>query len=201
MLELICVRHGRTAWNADLRFQGQTNVPLDEEGRAQALRAGAQLRSVALDAAYSSDLDRSSETARIILASHPKVPLHLDPDLRELAFGTWEGLTWAQILETDPTIDREGRTSPRFYAAPGGEKFEDAVLRAGRAVERIRAENHSGRILVVTHAGILHALLQVVLGEVEGERFRVRFVPGSITRFGFDGSGSARLLALNVSDG
>ena len=197
MLELVCVRHGQTAWNVDRRFQGQTNVPLDAAGRAQAAHLGARLRATPFEAAVSSDLERSAETARIILKGRADIPLRLDPDLREMAFGDWEGLTWAQIVERNPTLAAEDWASPKYYAPPGGEKFEDAVARAGRAVERMRATRASGKILVVTHAGILHALLRVVLGADEAEKFQVRFVPGSVTRFGLDGPGNGRLLGLN----
>ena len=197
MIELICIRHGRTAWNADLRFQGHTDVPLDAHGRGQALLLAASLRRTELSGAVSSDLVRCSETARIVLDEHPGVPLRLDADLREMAFGAWEGLTWAQIVKTDPKLALEGWSHPNSYAPPGGERFRDAIERASRAVERIREETPDpGRVLVVTHAGILHALLRVVLGEAEAERIAIRFTPGGITRFSLEG-GAGRLITLN----
>lgn len=201
MLELVCVRHGRTAWNADLRFQGHSNVPLDAHGRAQAILLAMQLRSPPLDAAVSSDLERSAETARIILTEHPGVPLRLDADLREMAFGDWEGLTWAQIVKADPQLDREGWTQPRSYSPPGGERFDDVVRRVASAVARIAVDHPHGRVLVVTHAGVLHALLRVVLGEGEAESLDVRFTPGATTRFALEGPGRGRLLALNEAVG
>ncbi|MBV8074742.1 MAG: histidine phosphatase family protein [Candidatus Eremiobacteraeota bacterium] len=202
MIELICVRHGRTAWNADLRFQGQSDVPLDDEGRAQAAVLAAFFKDKPLAMAASSDLSRAAETARTILAHHPAAPLRLDPDLREMAFGAWEGLTWAQIVERDPQMTaaaaRDGALRPKHYTPADGERFEDVVQRAARAVERIRREAVPGsRVLVVTHAGVLHALLRVILGEDEASMIAVRFTPASISRFAVAPDGGGRLLALN----
>jgi len=197
VLELVCVRHGRTAWNADLRFQGQTDVPLDAHGRGQALSLAERLRETPLDLAVSSDLARCVETARIILAFHGRTPLRLDPDLREMAFGEWEGLTWAQIVERDPRLALNGWSRPKAHAPPGGERFEGVVERASRAVLRIREAMPAGRVLVVTHAGVLHALLRVLLGNERAEAFEIRFVPAGVSRFSVDASGTGSLLASN----
>ena len=197
-MELICVRHGRTQWNVDLRFQGQSDVPLDGEGRAQAQRLARALRQQPIDAGVTSDLARAVETAEAILAEHPQATLRRDPDLREMAFGAWEGLTWAEIVASDPSLASDGFARPKYYTPPGGETFEDVVLRARRVVERVRTEAPPhGRVLVVTHAGVLHALLRVVLGDEEGAALDVRFSPGGVTRFELDPRGGGRLLALN----
>src|SRR5262249_28416649 len=153
---------GRTAWNADLRFQGQTDVPLDERGIAQATALSSLLGRDRFDYAVASDLGRAEQTARAILRAHPGRELQLDADLREMAFGTWEGLTWAQITAADPALAADGFHRPKFYTPPGGESFEAVVERAARAIERVRAAlPEGGCALVVTHAGVLHALLRV----------------------------------------
>lgn len=198
MIELICVRHGRTAWNADLRFQGQSDIPLDDEGRAQARALASFLQNESLAFAVASDLGRAVETAQTILSAHPGVLLRLEPDLREMAFGDWEGLTWAQIVASDPQIAREGHHRPKFYTPPNGESFEALVTRTARALERIRAESADGaRVLIVTHAGVLHALLRVVLGEEQGAALEVRFTPAGVTRLALDEGSGNRILALN----
>jgi broad specificity phosphatase PhoE len=178
-VELICVRHGRTAWNADSRFQGHTDVPLDDEGRAQATALAALLHDQRIDAAVSSDLSRAAETARIVLGPR-EIPLRLDPDWREMRFGDWEGLTWAQICAGNPHMDTTGRTSVKAYTPGGGESFAELCARVGRAAERIAAEvPDDGVALVATHAGPLHALLSVLLGD----ELKVRFLTASVTRF------------------
>jgi broad specificity phosphatase PhoE len=182
-VELICVRHGRTAWNADKRFQGHPDIPLDDEGRAQASALASLLAGQRIDAAASSDLVRAVETARIVLASRD-LPLRLDPDWREMQFGEWEGLTWAQIVAANPQLDPSSETAVKAYTPSGGETFEGLCARVGRAVDRLAAEvPDDGVALVATHAGPLHALLSVLLGDAERAALKVRFLTASITRF------------------
>ncbi|HEY6234172.1 MAG TPA: histidine phosphatase family protein [Candidatus Elarobacter sp.] len=179
-MQLICVRHGRTAWNAAKLFQGHTDVPLDDEGRAQATALAALLRNERIDAAASSDLARAAETARIVLGPRD-VPLRLDPDWREMQLGDWEGLTWEQILAANPQLDATDETSVRAYTPGGGETFDALAARVARAVERIGGEvPDDGVALVATHAGPLHALLRVLLGDTG---LKVRFLTASVTRF------------------
>ena len=178
-MELLCVRHGRTAWNADNRFQGHADIPLDDEGRAQATALAALLRDQRIDAAVSSDLSRAAETARIVLGPRP-VPLRLDADWREMRFGDWEGLTWAQIVAANPHLEASGATAVKRYTPGGGESFDELSARIRRAVGRISEEvAEDGVALVATHAGPLHALLGVLLGD----ELNVRFVTASVTRF------------------
>ena len=182
-MELICVRHGRTEWNAGGRFQGHTDVPLDEEGRAQAAALAALLREDRIDVAVSSDLARAAETARIVLGARA-VPLWLDPDWREMQFGDWEGLTWEAIRAANPDLDASGATTVKRYTPGGGESFEELARRVGRAVQRVVAETpEHGAALVATHAGPLHALLDVLLGDAERAGPHVRFLTASVTRF------------------
>jgi broad specificity phosphatase PhoE len=182
-VQLICVRHGRTAWNAGQRFQGHTDVPLDDEGRAQATALAALLRGERFDAAVSSDLLRAAETARIILGSR-EIPLRLDPDWREMRFGDWEGLTWEQIVAANPELDRAHPTKVRAYTPRGGEAYAELKVRVGRAVDGVvSAMRSDGTALVATHAGPLHALLEVLLGDAESPALQVKFLTASITRF------------------
>jgi broad specificity phosphatase PhoE len=182
-VELICVRHGRTAWNADKRFQGHADIPLDDEGRAQATALAALLRDERIDAAVSSDLGRAAETARIVLGPRD-LALRLDPDWREMRFGDWEGLTWEQIRAANPHLDAGSETSVKDYTPNGGESFDELRARVRRAAERAAAQvPDDGAVLVATHAGPLHALLSELLGDAERAALKVRFLTASITRF------------------
>lgn len=178
------MRHGRTAWNAGRRFQGHSDIPLDDEGRAQASALVALLDRVRIDLAVASDLSRAAETARIVLGAR-QVPLRLDADWREMRFGDWEGLTWEQIVALQPELDDPSReTSVKNYTPARGETFDDLCARVRRALDRVVAETPpDGGALVATHAGPLHALLSVLLGDAEREALKVRFLTASITRF------------------
>jgi broad specificity phosphatase PhoE len=191
------VRHGRTAWNADGRFQGQSDIELDETGRTQARALGAFLKHDAFDVIASSDLARAQETA-VAIVGRALHSTELDPSWREMAFGGWEGLTWAEIVARFPetAADRPSNV-PRFGTPPGGESFEAVCARVSTALRALLERvPEGGKALVVTHAGVLHALLRVALSGPESEALKVRFVPASVTRLVFE-SDRARLLTLN----
>ena len=101
MTHLIVWRHGRTAWNAEHRFQGQTDVDLDETGFEQAAAAAPRLAALKPDMIISSDLKRATSTATV-LAELTRLPIKLDPRLRERHFGPWQGLTAREIEERYP---------------------------------------------------------------------------------------------------
>jgi 2,3-bisphosphoglycerate-dependent phosphoglycerate mutase len=196
--ELVVVRHGQTAWNADGRFQGQSDIPLDATGRAQALALGAYLSNVPFASAVASDLARATETAQAILDGRA-LELERDHRWREMQFGAWEGLTWKEIVERNPELAERPVNAPRFYTPQGGESFEAVSARVADAVGSLAQRARDGsRILVVTHAGPLHALLRVLLGESEAAALGVRFVPASVTRFALSADG-ARIVDLNRS--
>lgn len=181
-MELVCVRHGRTAWNAERRFQGHADIPLDDEGRAQAQALGAYLRSESFDLAVTSDLQRAATTAEAIMADR-ELSLERDPELREMRFGVWEGLTWDEITARTPELDYAYEKSPRYYTPPDGESFDQVGERVARALSRVTARlNPDGRALVVSHAGVMHSIVRVVLGETAEAKMGLRFVPASIMR-------------------
>ncbi len=110
---LIFVRHGETAYNAENRLQGQLDTPLNPRGREQARAVGGTLRRLvgseidrleAADAFFASPLERARETMEIARDAMglPPSRYRLDPVLKELSFGAWEGLTWREIEARDP---------------------------------------------------------------------------------------------------
>lgn len=185
------MRHGRTAWNAQGRFQGHTDIALCEVGRAQAAALGRALADVSFDAVFSSDLSRALDTARAIVGD---VPLVRDARWREMHFGAWEGLTWAEILQRDPARETSSFVDPAGYAAPHGEAFADVMARVADALEDIRA-NARGNVLVATHAGALHAALRVLLGD-GNPAIGVRIEPASVTTLAMDGD-HRQIIKLN----
>ena len=145
------VRHGRTAWNAAGRFQGQSDVPLDDEGRAQARAVGTMLASDAFDRAFASDLSRASETARIVLGERD-VSLVLDERLREMRFGEWEGLVWNEIVERFPETAHRSSTTPRFLHAPGRRIVRRGLRSRPRGARRDRCRDARRRARPRGHA-------------------------------------------------
>ncbi|MBV8153720.1 MAG: histidine phosphatase family protein [Candidatus Eremiobacteraeota bacterium] len=191
-IELTLVRHGVTEWNAQGRFQGLTDLPLTAEGRAQAALLAAHLSDRRFERVYSSDLRRAMETARAIAAPHGLEPVP-DVRLREFGFGSWEGLTWAEILAHNPHLSEMSHRAAHLYEPEGGERFA-AVCERARAFYEDVAATGLRRVAVVTHAGVLHATLHAFgLTPAEG---RVNFLPASVTGVAAAG-GVHRLLCLS----
>jgi broad specificity phosphatase PhoE len=199
-MELVCVRHGRTAWNAERRFQGQTDIPLDGEGQAQAAALGQHLRAERFDVAVTSDLARARATAEAICAGRPIV-LEPEPRLREMHFGAWEGLTWSQIVIKWPQLATNYEYSPRHYVPEGGESWEALVARVDGVLRDVAGRlDDGGRALLVGHAGVLHAILHLArhpAGAGEDAALRVRLSPASIIRLRGSHDAGWEVTALN----
>jgi broad specificity phosphatase PhoE len=144
---LLLVRHGETDWNADGRLQGQTDRLLSDYGRRQSRQLADELADEEIEAIYASDLARARETANIV-ADRLRLPVTLDPDLRERDWGTWEGLTAAERERVELV----------------GESSEAHQERTLRALRRIAERFPGGRILVVTHGGSMRRVQTVALG-------------------------------------
>ena len=151
-LRLYVIRHGRTVWNKSGKLQGQLDVELSNEGRTEAEQAAAALAGVTFEAAYSSDLRRCVETARIILRGRD-VPLFETQALRETDYGEWAGKTYAEIARRWPDQSAE-RERDRVNARPeGGESLGELARRVMAKLDAIAATYRRGNVLVVTHGG------------------------------------------------
>ncbi len=151
------VRHGRTAWNAQARIQGQIDIPLDDTGRWQAQRMAQALAGEDIAIVYTSDLSRAADTA-LPLARALDVPLERDMRLRERHFGAFEGLTFAELDEKHVDASKRWRTREPGFAPDGGESLIDFHQRCVDAVTRV-AQRHAGsHIAVVSHGGVLDAM-------------------------------------------
>jgi broad specificity phosphatase PhoE len=157
------VRHGATDWNQAGRIQGQLDVPLNAEGRAQAQLVAQRLVSVAATALYSSDLLRAYETAQII-GQATGLAVIQKPGLREMHFGTWQGLTVQQIRERDPEIYAARRENPYEVPPPGGQTWQQFYQQAVRTLHDILQETDAQRLIVATHSGVCTVLGLEALG-------------------------------------
>lgn len=197
MTRLILVRHGETLWNASMRFQGQTDTELSTKGQEQARRTASRLAGENIDIAYASDLRRCAETAEIILDGR-EVELRLRPELRELNFGRWEGLTFEQINAISPGVLQRMRSELRSFEAPEGESWADLEARVTGMLDEILVQHPNGTVLIVAHVNPLRILLGRLL-QVEGVNWLpVRLYNCSISIFEVD-AGQAKMHTLNDS--
>jgi broad specificity phosphatase PhoE len=184
MRRILLARHGETEWNALGRLQGHTDVPLNENGRAQARALAAELAGAGIAAIVTSDLSRARETGQIVAAVLGLGQPAIEPALRERRFGVFEGLTRDECAVRHPDAWRAWQE--RAGAPEGAELQALAVARIAEALARIAA-GEGGPALVVSHGGVMRLWLMDVLGEAvplianaavygvehDGRRFRV----------------------------
>jgi glucosyl-3-phosphoglycerate phosphatase len=157
-------RHGRTAWNAEHRIQGQTDVPLDEIGHAQARAAAERLARHQPDVLIASDLRRAAQTAQY-LADVTGLPVEYDARLRERHFGAWQGLTDEELAEQYPAGFERWRSGDRSVAEEiGMESLEDLEKRATAAFIDAAQANPGGRTVIAAHGGTAKYGVAALLG-------------------------------------
>lgn len=163
--DLVFIRHGRTAMNAERRMAGWTDSPLSEEGLEQARHLAAHVvRHYTFDRVYCSTLVRTLQTARPFADPLGLEPVPLD-DLREMFFGEFEGLTTPEIVASYPDTHAASRTlDDRSFTWPGGESLGGFFDRVLDATMRIVRECPSQRVAVVTHGAVIGALVAEISG-------------------------------------
>jgi len=151
----ICmVRHGETAWNAQGRVQGQTDVPLSAVGESQARAVRAALAGERFAALYASDLSRVRQTAAPV-AALLGLPVRLEPRLRERHYGKFETLTYAEARARLPEDYARFRAKDPDYDFGSGESLRAFHERAVACVAGIAARHAGAAVLVFTHGGVL----------------------------------------------
>ena len=168
MKHFLIFRHGETDWNAQGRFQGHTDIPLNEKGRAQARGLIDPLRAQGLEVILSSDLSRARETAEIV-AQSLNIPVFQDPGLREAFLGHAQGMTfdeieaqfggellgrWRSDLPTDADI-----------SYPDGETATQVMERVFAALDRFTqspGREHYQRIGISCHGGVIRRMMQKI---------------------------------------
>lgn len=158
MTKIFFVRHGETAWNSDGRYQGQSDVALSEVGLRQAEKLADNFFYGTPAAIYASDLIRAQTTAKILAAKF-NLPVKLEPKLRELNFGAWEGKRYDEIKKLWPDEIDKFFLSPDEAKVPGGETVAELQKRTTEALKQIIAENPDGHIAVVAHGAVLRSLV------------------------------------------
>ncbi|MGZ5301329.1 MAG: histidine phosphatase family protein [Actinomycetota bacterium] len=172
MTTLLLIRHAEPAAWAKQLCHGALDVPLSDEGVIQARCIGDHLRDARLDEVYASPLGRAVATASAVARPHGLTPV-LREDLAEIDFGAFEGRTFDEIAASHPDLYRQWMLDPTSVRFPEGETFEDLRARATSEVTRIRREHEDGSVAVVTHGGVIRAVLAEVLDVEEGMIFRI----------------------------
>ena len=183
---MLLVRHGRTAWSQEGRYQGRSDPPLSRDGVEEASGAAQRLPLTGAAAVFSSPLGRARSTAEIICRALHWEPPCIEPDLMEIAYGSWEGLTQLQVKSMWPEQMRHWKRSPQTFQFPSGETLEAAGARLTRffgEVQRRLDGDPSMPVVAVTHCGLIRLATLMATG-APLERFRhIRIDPASVHRF------------------
>ncbi len=185
MTTLFLIRHGETEWNRNGRWQGHADIPLSDEGRDQAKRLAQRLvaEGQQFDQIYASDLGRAFETASIIAGAFG-LPVHPLIELREIHIGTWSGLTSTEIRTRFPDEWALFEAKRDFPRGTHGETMADFRGRAARVVVDLVRKHPGERLLIVTHGGVVRAMLHYV-SSFTGESHEIHIENTSITELHF----------------
>lgn len=191
---LILIRHGALGDRCRGRYIGRSDPPLSEEGRAEAAALAGRFDPLPGGTVILvSPLLRTRETAELVLGRNKDFTI--DPDLREIDFGRWEGMRFAEILADDPAaVDRWANWAEDF-SFPDGESIGHFRKRIEAAARRIATEP-AGRAVVVTHGGVIRFLICRFLGLPDRAHLLFDVQPASLSEIRIDG-GRGVLTRLN----
>ena len=162
---IFLIRHGETDWNREFRYQGSSDIPLNDEGLEQARRVGVRLSRITPALLLTSPLQRAGRTAGIIAEqNNAGIKIEERSELREMSFGIWEGLTIPEIRKMDGETFERWRSAPFTCAPEGGEMFAEIMERSSALKAEISALPPGEDTFVVAHGGVLRALAAVLLG-------------------------------------
>jgi len=179
---IILVRHGETDWNKQGRFQGQIDIPLNKNGKAQAQAASEFLKNISIQKAFSSSLSRPRETAQIILKEHPGIEISLKDNIKEIGHGKWEGKLESEIKSDWPDLLQAWKILPEKVQMPDGENITQVSTRSITGWKEIcknLKENETA--LVVAHDAVNKTILCHLLGLTPSNIWMIKQGNGGIT--------------------
>ncbi|NCC58112.1 MAG: histidine phosphatase family protein [Synergistales bacterium] len=176
---LYFVRHGKTEWNGQYRFQGKSDIPLNEEGRLQAQSLASRLGGWSGVRILTSPLSRALETSDIIAEACGAVSERQE-GLSEMGFGSWEGLSIFETESSDPNAFRDWKHNPFQFIPPGGECFPEIQNRLLPVLDEALSSVQE-RIFIVSHGGIIRAALSLLLDLSQESVWRMKLSNCSVT--------------------
>jgi ribonuclease H / adenosylcobalamin/alpha-ribazole phosphatase len=192
----LLLRHGQTPLSAERRFAGRGDIPLTDVGVDQAAAAAEALAERgAIDLVLTSPLRRARETAEAV-AQRTGAPLAVDDDLAETDFGSWEAMSFAEVMERWPD-EMAAWMADATAAPPGGESFAAVAKRVDGALDRLLAAHQGQTVVVVSHVTPIKTLVCRALLAPAAAMFRMHLDVASLTEAAWFADGPALLRSLN----
>ena len=196
MTRILLVRHAPTA-ETGTRLTGRLpGVSLGEEGERAALATARTLADLDVAAIYSSPIDRTIETARILARPHGLSPI-CEPGVTEIDFGSWTGRTLESLRQSDQW--EAVQSKPSRFRFPDGESFVEAQVRAVSSVRRIAGERDGSTVMVVSHSDTIKLVMSHFLGQPLDLFQRLRISTASISDLRLGGDGPAVVMSINAA--
>jgi len=183
-MRLLIARHGQTKHNLDHRYQGITDAPLNQTGMSQSDKLAGRLSNEQIDVIYSSDLIRCVQTAESIAKEHG-LNINKDERLREISFGEWEGMSYNEIQARSPDLLEKWMADPAHVSPPNGETLIQLAVRVKSIVDEMKTQHTDQTVLIVTHGGVIRALLCLSLGTDLNRHSQFESETGSISELSF----------------
>ena len=192
----LLLRHGQTPLSAERRFAGRGDIPLTDLGLQQAASAAAGIAERGrIDLVLTSPLRRAWQTARAV-AERTGAPLATDDDLVETDFGSWEGMTFAEVMARWPD-EMAAWMAAADAAPPGGESFASVAERASAALDRLLTAHQGETVVVVSHVTPIKTIVCRALLAPSAALFRMHLDVASVSEAAWFADGPALLRSLN----
>lgn len=162
--KLILIRHGQTTWNSKKRYSGFIDIGLSKKGRIQAAQLCKRLKKETIHKIYASDRKRAIQTANIAFKG---AKIERIPDLREVHFGIFEGLTYKEIMKKHPVIYKKWLKDPFSVTIPKGEDLNKFRKRIMNAIKKIISANKNKTVVVISHGGTISIFINNILRSKE----------------------------------
>lgn len=200
MTRLILIRHGETAWTREKRYQGDTDIPLNDKGRKDIQTVADWMKGMPVDFFYSSALLRAKQSAAIVAKAIRRTPV-AEAGINEIDFGSWEGKTGTQLWkERNPAFIRWSRGE--WVRPTGGEKIIDFKKRISRFFYRILKRHKNKTVAIVAHGGSIKMMLMEALKLPLRSLWMMRVDPASVSVLNsFSGFNQLSLLNFTPSLG
>src|SRR2546425_6900394 len=185
-MRLFAVRHSATEYSRERRFAGSRDVPLTTDGRLQVDAVAQALAGAGVATVYTSPLERARVCAELIAKPHRLEP-RVEPDVREMAFGGWEGITREELPARFPREAEAWRLTPHLVTPPGGETLAGVAVRVRAVLDRLVADHAGATVILVSHAVVVRLLVLGALGLGPERLWSVDASPAGITEIEYLG--------------